>query len=48
LAWAKSEPLAFLELSFRKALLYWDAKEIPNNIAVEYNGAKARYGKPSA
>ncbi len=41
IAWAKSEPLAFAELSFRKALLFWDSHEIPNNIAFEYNGAKS-------
>ncbi|OGV49502.1 MAG: hypothetical protein A2X49_01000 [Lentisphaerae bacterium GWF2_52_8] len=41
LDWAKSEPLAFLELQFRKILLFWDGREIPNNIALEVNGAKA-------
>lgn len=39
--WAEREPLAFLELQFRKALLFWDSREIPNNIAFEHNGAKS-------
>ncbi|HPO91686.1 MAG TPA: hypothetical protein PLJ44_11305, partial [Victivallales bacterium] len=39
--WAFSEPLAFLELQFRKLLLFWDYREIPNNIAFEYNGQKS-------
>ncbi len=33
LDWAVDEPGAFLELNFRKALLFWDYREIPNNIA---------------
>ncbi len=39
--WAFSEPLAFLELQFRKVLLFWDHREIPNNIAFEHNGMKS-------
>lgn len=39
--WAAAEPLAFLELQFRKILLFWDHREIPNNIAFEYNGKKS-------
>lgn len=35
LAWFKSEPAAFIELSFRKMLLFWDSREIPNNIEVQ-------------
>jgi len=27
----KEEPLAYLELSFRKALLFWDHRDVPNN-----------------
>ncbi len=42
LSWAKAEPLAFAELQFRKALLFWDWSEIPNNIAFEHNGAKSK------
>lgn len=41
ISWASREPLAFLELSFRKMLLFWDAREIPNNIAPEYQGPKS-------
>lgn len=32
------EPLAFLELQFRKALLFWDGREIPNNVSLEFDG----------
>lgn len=32
------EPLAFCELQFRKALLFWDGREIPNNVALEHDG----------
>ncbi|MBR2441329.1 MAG: glycosyltransferase family 39 protein [Lentisphaeria bacterium] len=31
--WAKEEPLAFLELQFRKVYLFWNHGEIPNNIS---------------
>ena len=34
--WFNEEPLAFLELTFRKFLLFWDYREIPNNISFEY------------
>lgn len=30
--WIREAPGAFLELNFRKALLFWDHREIPNNI----------------
>ncbi len=36
--WAKEEPFAFLELQFRKFLLFWDSREIPNNVSLETNG----------
>ncbi|HBC87710.1 MAG TPA: hypothetical protein DCZ94_12195 [Lentisphaeria bacterium] len=36
--WFKQEPLAFLELQWRKMLLFWDHREIPNNIAFAYQG----------
>jgi 4-amino-4-deoxy-L-arabinose transferase-like glycosyltransferase len=39
--WFKEEPAAFLELQFRKILLFWDHHEIPNNIAFEYQGEKS-------
>ena len=45
ISWAKREPLAFAELQFRKALLFWDSHEIPNNIAFEHNGAKSAVWK---
>lgn len=34
-SWAKEEPLAFLELQFRKVYLFWNQGEIPNNISPE-------------
>ncbi|MEA2012451.1 MAG: glycosyltransferase family 39 protein [Verrucomicrobiota bacterium] len=39
--WFCAEPTAFLELQCRKLLLYWDSSEIPNNIALEYQGEKS-------
>ena len=36
--WLKSEPLAFLELQFRKLLLFWDYREIPNNVSLYGEG----------
>ncbi len=41
LRWALESPAAFLELQFRKLLLFWDSREIPNNIAFEYQGIKS-------
>jgi len=40
--WFMSEPLAFSELLFRKMLLFWDYREIPNNLAIETQGLKSR------
>jgi 4-amino-4-deoxy-L-arabinose transferase-like glycosyltransferase len=31
--WFKKEPVVLLELQFRKLLLFWDHREIPNNIS---------------
>ncbi len=36
------EPLAFLELQFRKALLFWDGREIPNNVSLRHDGGTSR------
>jgi hypothetical protein len=33
LNWFIEQPAAYLELSFRKLLLFWDYREIPNNIS---------------
>lgn len=41
--WFCDDPAAFLELQFRKALLFWDGREIPNNVSLEYDGAGASY-----
>ena len=35
--WFCREPLAFVELNFRKLLLFWDFHEIPNNVSVNYS-----------
>lgn len=36
--WMCREPLAFFELQMRKLLLFWDAREIPNNVSLEGEG----------
>lgn len=40
--WFKDEPAAFLELTWRKLLLFWDYREAPNNIDFEYHGEQSR------
>ena len=37
--WFREEPAAFLELQFRKILLFWDHREIPNNVSFYGEGA---------
>lgn len=39
--WAKREPLAYTELTFRKMLLFWDYQEIPNNISFVGEGKQS-------
>ena len=41
LHWACEKPLVFLELAFRKMLLFWDATEIPNNINFDVQGKES-------
>jgi 4-amino-4-deoxy-L-arabinose transferase-like glycosyltransferase len=41
LKWFADEPLAFCELQFRKMILFWDYREIPNNLAIETQGIKS-------
>ena len=36
------EPAAYLELTFRKVLLFWDSREIPNNVALAGEGSTSR------
>ena len=36
--WFCDDPLAFCELQFRKALLFWDGREIPNNVSLVFDG----------
>ncbi|MBQ6472648.1 MAG: glycosyltransferase family 39 protein, partial [Victivallales bacterium] len=38
LRWMCREPLAFLDLEFRKCLLFWDKMEIPNNVSLLNEG----------
>jgi Dolichyl-phosphate-mannose-protein mannosyltransferase len=33
--WFTEQPAAYIELSFRKLLLFWDYREIPNNISYD-------------
>ena len=35
--WFCREPLAFVELNYRKLLLFWDHREIPNNVSLVYS-----------
>ena len=39
--WFRREPAAFLELQFRKALLFWDGREIPNNVSLYGEGRES-------
>jgi hypothetical protein len=36
--WMCREPLAFFELQARKLLLFWDVREIPNNVSLAGDG----------
>ena len=36
--WFRAHPGAFLELQFRKLLLFWDGREIPNNVSLYGEG----------
>jgi hypothetical protein len=42
MAWIAAEPFAYIELSFRKLLLFWDYQEIPNNISFLGEGTQSR------
>ncbi|MBR0459644.1 MAG: glycosyltransferase family 39 protein [Victivallales bacterium] len=39
--WALQEPLIFLDLQFRKCLLFWNVMDISHNVSVDYDGAKS-------
>ncbi len=39
--WFLEEPLAFLELSFRKCFLFWNCFDIPNNINPEFSRSRS-------
>ena len=36
------EPAAYLELTFRKLLLFWDSREIPNNVSLAGEGTASK------
>ena len=38
LEWMSREPGAFFELQFRKLLLFWDGRELPNNVSLYGEG----------
>ena len=40
--WMCREPAAFFELQFRKLLLFWDYREIPNNVSLYGEGEASR------
>lgn len=42
LTWAREEPLAFLLQQAQKTLLFWDAREIPNNIDLQWNARESK------
>lgn len=39
--WATTEPMAYIELTFRKLLLFWNYQEIPNNISFVGEGRQS-------
>lgn len=41
LDWFREEPLAYLELTFRKCFLYWNHFDIPNNINPEFSRTRS-------
>ena len=41
--WFKREPLAYIELNVRKLLLFWDYREIPNNVSLDFALKQSNY-----
>lgn len=41
--WVKREPMAYIELSVRKLLLFWDYREIPNNVSLDFALKQSNY-----
>ncbi len=41
LRFVATEPLAFAELTFRKLLLFWDRREIPNNLDINHEARRS-------
>ncbi|MGI5923281.1 MAG: glycosyltransferase family 39 protein [Lentisphaeria bacterium] len=39
--WGLSEPHMFCELKWRALLLFWDRREIPNNISIDHEGRQS-------
>ena len=42
LKWALQEPLLFLDLQFRKCLLFWNKNEISNNVGLKEEGGTSK------
>ena len=40
--WMRREPGAFFELQFRKLLLFWDGRELPNNVSLYGEGEHSK------
>lgn len=41
--WFREEPGAYLELTFRKLLLFWDYREIPNNVSIDVETGRSSF-----
>lgn len=41
LEWFRREPMAVVELKFRTFLLFWDRREIPNNVSIAQEGRRS-------
>ncbi|MDD5727421.1 MAG: glycosyltransferase family 39 protein [Victivallales bacterium] len=41
--WFRAEPAAFIELNLRKLLLFWNYREIPNNVSLDFALRQSRW-----
>lgn len=41
--WFYREPLAYIELNYRKLLLFWDHREIPNNVSLNFSLKQSKF-----
>jgi len=46
LEWMRREPLALPELKWRMFLLFWNPRELPNNVNIGVDGARSRLLRP--